>query len=253
MTEHSEISALLKLAGRVMDDIFDQIAEIVDRDPDARWHAQLAGTEPYGPRPPHNGATLYDPRLETLGSFGATHIDIEPPTTYAIPGAPPTDRKVTNEVRTWQRHKDGLWFDLDDPGARGWEWVELLQDHGPVRLVPLTVQEHADAVLYGPPGARWGDPDTPCPYYTTVDNLTGGQPQGVCALGVGHISVHRDSTGQALGQTTAPPDDAPTAAVGVTPHEASRRPCTCGDPARHRQGCARYPFGPRTLNNRGIR
>lgn len=155
---------------------------------------------------------------------------------YEIPGAPPTERRVTDGTYTWQRQADGHWIDVAHPEPLRWGWGELLAEYGPLTLVPLTPQDHADTILYGPPGARWGNPAVPCEYFTAA--VVGGQVAGVCALGTGHVGAHTDSAGQALGQTTAA--DAPPIYAGVTPYQASQTPCTCGHPEQHRRGCARY-------------
>lgn len=174
----------------------------------------------------------------------------EPVVTYAIPGPPPTEHKVTDMLGVvWIRMKDGLFTELDPDTGRpanvnqAETWVWLLQQ-GPLTLVPWTEEEKAEHELYGPPGARWGDPHTPCPWWESFM----GPTDGSCALGIHHIGLHRNSKGEALGETPAPdqalpPYDQPSevaGGAGISPHEAAETPCTCGNPAVHQPGCPRF-------------
>lgn len=161
------------------------------------------------------------------------------PATYAIPGPPPVDREVTNGTDRWRRKADGLYVPLRAPEfteeitgyGREWEWPDLLEAHGPLHLVPLTREQEHAATLYGPPGARWGQIGDPCPRFE-------------CNLWRGHVGEHQDSTGKAIAAAELAADDIPAGPGGglaaITPQEAAQTPCTCGDPAAHRPGCARY-------------
>lgn len=207
-------------------------------------------------------------RALTLAALGtSTPATPEPATvTYAIQGAPPTGRTVRDQNgNLWTRHSTPLTFDPDDgedlahfgqwgvwrfqpdPFTVAYErpWYELLARYGPVTLEPLTDEEIASETLYGPVTARWGNPDEPCPYREHLPGAiaTGAMVAGPwvgCSLGVGHIGWHRDDAGNELrGQSDAPL--VPAGDTSITPAEASRVPCTCGHPERHRPDCARYP------------
>lgn len=153
------------------------------------------------------------------------------PATYSIDPPPPVGSTV--ETRTGAR-----WV-VHPPNSRGESmvsqgtgdpvrWVALLSTAGAVTLVP---EDQAVTDLYGPPGARWGTPDEPCPYvYRPIKDLPIG-----CALGRGHAGAHWN--GGPLGETEA---DGSTVAAGITPQEAAKTPCTCGHPEAHRDGCPRY-------------
>jgi hypothetical protein len=119
-----------------------------------------------------------------------------------------------------------------DDGSEDLRWFDLLAEWGPVYLVSLNESDDEDARLYGPPGARWGQPDVPCPY------VDGQLPPGECTLGQGHIGPHVDSDGYPLGQTVVTIAD--LSAGRITPQEAALTACTCGHPAVHRPGCPRY-------------
>lgn len=169
------------------------------------------------------------------------------PTSYAIPDAPVTDRKVSNGRAEWQRLASGLWRHVhnhheDDVFTTAdMPWWLLLAEQGPVHLVPLTELDEADAVLYGPPGARWGDPDRPCPF-GEAEFLPGvGSSTWIpCALGFHHAGGHVDLAGNDLGMTVADPGP-PDPSVGrITTQEAAADPCTCGQPAEHLPECSRY-------------
>lgn len=166
---------------------------------------------------------------------------------YTLPGAPPTERRVSTASgsRVWQRGVAGDWQELDDYTLEPLgedsilSWHGLLALHGPVFLVPLTPQEEADALLYGPPGARWGDIHTPCPFHL-ANFGGGGDPSvdyGACALKTGHIGAHLDWTGEPMGMTTA---DGERTTGNISLAESTARPCTCGHPEAHRPGCERY-------------
>lgn len=174
----------------------------------------------------------------------AAHPEPDPLITYDIPGAPPTERCVTGMGRTWQRRATGMWRLVssvhDEQGGRpdgsdDVRWVDVLTDYGPVTLVPLTTDDELDAALYGPPGARWGLPDVACPYRAEGEHRDIIVP---CHLGLNHAGAHRDQLGNELGMTRA--DLTHPTAARITPQEAAEVPCTCGTPAAHQPGCARY-------------
>lgn len=158
------------------------------------------------------------------------------PVRLVLPGRPETGRTVRDVAgKLWRCLPDGELESLpgDEEEGPGWSvtigWLALLL-RGPVDLLPLTPAEEADAALYGPPGARWGDPATPCPYSAGY---------AVCALGVGHIGPHKDADGNALGLTDVDEDQGVTTArVDV---EDTETPCTCGHPEAHTPDCARFP------------
>lgn len=170
--------------------------------------------------------------------------------TYSLPGAPPSEHRVRDaKGRIFARERNlpddgysygpwGSWVQIgdgenlfpaelfhDEPFQLRYAWGPLLH-FGPLTLIPFTEQEKAVAAVYGPPGARWGSPGTPCPY------------EG-CALSVGHIGAHRGPDGSPLGVTM--PDGSLVPFQGrISPHEAAEFPCTCGHPGQHRPGCTRY-------------
>ncbi len=145
------------------------------------------------------------------------------PVVYRLPGQPPTERHVraVNASYTWVRARDGRWFDLE---GREWAWTEMLE-FSDLELVPLTPEENADAVLYGPPGARWGVIGDPCPY-----------PD--CLLWTGHTGVHKGENGTPLGVVDEDPMQARITA-SITAEDLGE-PCNCGRPSQHRPGCNRY-------------
>jgi hypothetical protein len=157
---------------------------------------------------------------------------------YEMPAPPVCERHVRDRYgSTWYRRTDGSFLLADkddaDPAFFGvgyadqWPW--LLDRRGPLELVPLTLDELAMAELYGPPGARWGDPSTPC-----------GYPE--CSGGIHHAGGHFDEHGNPLGQTVA---DGSTTNANVT-REDMERICTCLTPSAHTADCPRYPY-PRTV------
>lgn len=168
------------------------------------------------------------------------------PITYQLPGAPPSGRSVRDSVgRVWKRDERianeslygqwGSWTEIDtDDGSVSLldnrvAWTMLLQ-YGPLTLLDLTEQEWEDARIYGPPGARWGNPAEPCPFVGRPNlNAKLDVPMDLrnCKLGVGHIGVHTDCEGYTLYGDGAATD------VKVDP-------CNCGRPGRHQPGCPRY-------------
>ena len=150
------------------------------------------------------------------------------PYVYRVPFPPPSGRRVRS-------HKTGQVWVIDPTGdvARDDDrsivltWGQLIGDHGPLELLELTPEETASEAVYGPIGARWGDPDTPCAY------------EG-CALGTGHAQTHRDAAGNVLGMT----EKATEKYVDPPPGQMLSRICTCGvvkhTAKQHEPGCARY-------------
>jgi hypothetical protein len=201
-------------------------------------------TASYGREPsPENGI---DYAALTQAAMADLHRAPDPddPQVYRLPGAPPTGRTVKQHgveddseyaARRWTRQADGLWSDSGRTfNFERFAWGYILDAYGPLELVPLTDEETASEALYGPVSARWGNPDQPCPYIDTRPAVAVS-----CVLGVGHVGPHRDLLGGALGETTLDPDQ-PSAATGISPHDASAEPCTCHRPDRHRPGCPRY-------------
>lgn len=175
-----------------------------------------------------------------------SRADAEPVVIYRLPGAPPVGRHVlTNNGRIFVRvdpHPDETYLHGDigpwglfqevietpnqiDQDLDRRPWGSLLAYDGPLTLLPAAPEDRAIAVLYGPAGARWGDPDTPCPY------------RG-CVYGTFHTGAHIDDTGALLGQTTLDPG-AKTVTAAVTRQDLET-PCTCGTPHQHQPGCPRY-------------
>src|SRR4029077_797900 len=140
---------------------------------------------------------------------------------------PPAGRRVRDRLdRTWSIDPTGDVHRSDDPSII-LTWAQLIGEAGPLELLELTDAEKDSEALYGPVGARWGVPGTPCAY------------EG-CALDVGHAGIHRDADGQALGVT-----DAATEPYVHPAHGAMlSRVCTCGvikhTALQHEPGCARY-------------
>lgn len=200
--------------------------------------------EPEYAEPHGHGCDCFDPP--------PTGVDGPEPVTYQLPGAPPTERKVTDGGRTWVRHPSGAWASAFDSNPEVfWTWAELLDSYGILTLVPLTPDEEQEAALYGPPGARWGDPHTPCPYgsygaislgvtvYIDIEPDVLDDAPIRCVLGVGHVGPHIDQNGNWLGQTVATEFNL-AGSAGITPQQAAQTPCTCGNPAQHQPGCPRY-------------
>lgn len=159
------------------------------------------------------------------------------PATYALPGSPPTGTRLKGRsgkiyhrvppAAHWSNNPlpadaYGYWAEVNDdaetPTLYGWHWL-LLED-GPLAGIPPTPEEIEEERLYGPVGARWGDPGTPCPFLG-------------CALGVGHIGWHRRDDGS---EFTFDPDPSLTP-PSTKPHMDVL--CTCGRPAMHEPGCPR--------------
>lgn len=160
--------------------------------------------------------------------------------TFALPGAPPTGSHVAspnggvfrriaiNSVYAEDMYGQwGAWVKVDKIGAYlgiPESWATLLLREGPLTLMPPTEAETAQAQIYGEPHARWGTPDQPCDF---ID----------CTMGEGHVGPHIELDGKPLGENDTIAETEPT---NTTPHEASKEPCTCGRPDRHRAGCPRY-------------
>lgn len=182
----------------------------VEAEPAPRWHRQIDGTEPYG-KP------------------------------NRLTGPPPVGRRVTYSGQTFRRVDvppswddratgNGLTYFVTEPplATAYFTWDELIATYGHgLTLVPLTKAEEASEELYGPIGARWGNPDVPCPY-----------PE--CVLGIRHARQHLDINGDPLGQTAPPAPDEPSVRVAASLAEATASPCICGHPEQHQPGCPRY-------------
>jgi hypothetical protein len=178
---------------------------------------------------------LRDLRDKVLRDAISQALPAEVLPTFTLPGAPPTGRCVqrVKDEEVWIREIPPV-DEADYYGPWGaWRhiisgslshWCEVLA-RGPVTLLPYTAREEALTALYGPPEGRWGDPDTPCPY------------QG-CALGTGHSSWHLDEDGRPLGVTVG--ERHHTGFTASVTREDLETMCTCGHPARHEPGCARY-------------
>jgi len=190
--------------------------------------------------------------------------------------APPAGRRVRDkDGDIWIVNRRG-WSDPDDPTGfvyptvsivqlKGMDliqpdvntdghllWTDFLFRNGPAELVPLTDQEARDESLYGPYGARWGNPDVPCPYTLTVPSagtwvtvqgaeiVASGATQSTyrhqCALGVGHAGPHRDRHDQVLGMT----EPSGLSTTGRATELDLHTPCTCGRPDQHQPGCPRH-------------
>jgi hypothetical protein len=159
-------------------------------------------------------------------SSGARWDDV----VYAWPAPPPTGTTLADPLGFHWRSAGEAW--KATPGPNGmirtdrdglpetWTWPELLQQSGVLRVVPRTPEQRAEDRLYGPVGARWGNPDQPCPYTT-------------CDLGVGHIGPHVDDHGVDI--------PVPTGDVSLsTVAEAMKVICTCGHPSAHTRDCPRH-------------
>jgi len=150
--------------------------------------------------------------------------------TYAIPNPPPIEYRVVDKNGNRWTHMveaHGRFHNIDGAGTivHYAEWPDLLAMYGPVTIDEWTDEEKAGFALYGPPGERWGNPALPCSHYA-------------CSLGWGHTGLHvNDVTGQPIEPA---PADGTTVDAGITPHESSQQPCTCGHPDRHRPDCPRY-------------
>lgn len=171
----------------------------------------------------------------------------EQPTRYDMPGPPPIGRTVRQTAKPDIIHEADdqhpePWTTPAPRDERAWEridttsdvpyflivggvnehgqhvtpipWINLLDQLGPLELVPLSDQDLADELLYGPVGGRWGNPDEPCPVPT-------------CRYGLNHIGRHLDLAGY---EVVVLPRDIPEGAY-----------CTCGRPSAHHPTCDRYP------------
>lgn len=224
----------IRLARKLADFLADLLTEY-DIESDRRFRAD--GPTGYAPDPD-----------DTLVAVRADEV----PVTYSLPGAPVTGRRVTTST-TGDPHAGGaLIFRKEADGAftclalaeisapnNIWSWSGILATFGTVTLIPLTDKEKEHEKLYGPLGARWGDPYEPCPY------------RG-CTLGVGHIQAHLDRDGNPI--LVDLDAVAASADLNVSPQEAAETPCNCGHPERHTPECPRgqriygtmnpdYPYG----------
>ena len=156
----------------------------------------------------------------------------EPVVTYSLPGAPPTESTVvTPGGKKFQRryltgtgtHAELNWGAWVGEDKSRWYWHDLLAEFGTLTLLDT---RDPTAALYGPPGARWGDPSQPCPY------------QG-CALKLGHVGLHFDRWSTPFIAPPAPPGTNPGWRAGVT-REDFETLCTCRHPSNHLPGCPRY-------------
>lgn len=166
--------------------------------------------------------------------------------TYSLPGAPPTGSQVmTTMGLVFERRPaheypsiDDAWGVWEEVGAEDpmvSTWGPLLTRYGTLTLLPESPEERALAAVYGPAGARWGDPDTPCPYVGPL-----GPDEGThktCALGIGHVGPHRDWEDEPLGMTSGTWTRRTSAAVAP---QDMQDLCTCGSPGRHKVGCPRH-------------
>jgi hypothetical protein len=169
---------------------------------------------------------------------------------YDIPGPPPTGRHLESLPTgiVFFRNHGGDFVVIHDPvvernklDGREFSWSEIVDAWGPLRLIPLTEYEKKQAEIYGPPSARWGNPDETCSYLDQHNRIP-------CALGVGHIGLHRDLSGAALAfqrfyidTASAEPKDLPRLTPGMA-HARARRPiCNCGRLANHAQDCPVLP------------
>ena len=106
-------------------------------------------------------------------------------------------------------------------------------------------EEAREIVLYGPPGARWGDLAKPCPFVG---------PVGPCALRLNHSGPHLDGNGDPMPVAMHTITDEAAGLVGMvfeveyTPgHEGGAYrtrvlpddACTCGHPEAHIPPCPR--------------
>lgn len=161
---------------------------------------------------------------------------------YEIPGAPPVGTKLKDRFgNIHQRSIDGTFVVIeleDDPEpfvglGEIHLWLSLLNDFGPLDVVPLTEEDMEIERLYGPFGQRWGNPDEPCPYIYPVN------PNWVCSLGVGHIGQHKTREGVFMSSWEPGDPEGPPTAAEVTKEDLETL-CTCGRPAQHRPTCPRY-------------
>lgn len=243
----------VKLARKLADFLADLLTEY-DIESDRRFRA--------------DGPTGYAPDVEAYRGPGACglHPDCtlpplhdgacirgEAPVTYSLPGAPVTGRRVTTSTTPGDPYAGGALIFRKEPDGTFtclalaeisapdniWSWSGILATFGTVTLIPLTDKEKEHEKLYGPLGARWGDPFEPCPY------------RG-CRLGVGHIQAHLDRDGNPI--LVDLDALAASADLNVSPQEAAETPCNCGHPERHTPECPRgqriygtlnpdYPYG----------
>jgi hypothetical protein len=149
---------------------------------------------------------------------------------YAWPAPPPAGTTLADPLGFHWRSAGEAW--KATPGPNGmirtdrdglpeiWTWPELLQQVGVLRVGPRSPEQRAEDRLYGPVGARWGNPDQPCPYTA-------------CVIGVGHIGPHVDADGV---DVPVPTGDVVLSTVA----EAMQIICTCGHPSAHTPGCPRH-------------
>lgn len=165
-----------------------------------------------------------------------------------LSGPPPLEHHVTDSGGDiWERQPNGQFRWVATPDGSEPErdtvmsWPDLKDEYGPLTLNPPTPSELESERLYGPRGARWGNPDRPCPY---VHIVTARSPYGMayagapCTLGLGHIGVHVGSDGLPLGVTEETPGEARISG-DVTPADRAEV-CDCGHPEAHQEGCPRY-------------
>lgn len=196
--------------------------------------------------------------------------------TYAIPGAPPTGRKVLGRNGIVYQRRDagptesesyapevlmyGLWepvgcTHMGEDGCdhkralydRWHFWYALLASNGPVELLPPDYRSLEEIRLYGPLGQEWGDPNIPCPwrFLNAKHAEERGLPPGVklgdiCVLGIGHVGPHIDKMGDTLGEVPRTVGIYESAGGASVTREDLDTPCTCKHPERHRPGCARF-------------
>lgn len=181
-----------------------------------------------------------------------------PAVRYELPGQPVTGRHLLDcEGATWVKRDHDEYqhvrtydpaIDQDVPIDDGdvLTWGRLLSRYAPLELLDLTPAELESEKIYGPIGARWGNPDEPCPYIAPSmpyhPDLSDADYR--CSLGRGHVGVHTNAKGAQLGVTQL--DQRFDAAgreihsVSVVTEEDRNTPCTCHRPDAHQPGCPRY-------------
>lgn len=156
------------------------------------------------------------------------------PTPARIPAPPPIETEVSDrhgEVYQVQRDPDGspviVRWGHHEVGWRGDRipWAVAYAELGPITPID---QNPDDARLYGPWGARWGNPGVSCPYPG-------------CALGMGHTGRHLDDDGAELGPELVPFAELGPAYTDLAPLADMAEPCNCGHPEAHTPSCPRYP------------
>jgi len=180
------------------------------------WNAMASANTPE----PDQGCT----ECGEAHSSTTPHAELadEQPVVYTMPGPPPIERRVLDRTGlAWHHAEDDQWYASDSRERTS--WVDLLADRAPLILVSLTDEERESERMYGPLGARWGDPTKPCPYIG-------------CRYRLGHIGGHVNRHGDVMLGTGV--SDA--GSLSVSPQEAAETLCTCGHPEAHRPGCPRY-------------